>query len=115
MNCCDARKLVMAVMDSNDIEYDALSTGECTLSHTTFPLLHRCTRHNIKVEDIDREAHSRTRVWNVHDTSHMTLYRCAREQEVDLIIIVPYNTSQQASSQSDLVRRRAHHIVADTR
>lgn len=45
-------------------------------------------RRDIEVEDIHRQTHGRTRVRNVNDTRDMALHWSARQQEVDLVIIV---------------------------
>lgn len=46
-------------------------------------------RANVKVEDVDRQAHGRAAVRNVHNACYVTLHRRTGEQEVDLIVIVP--------------------------
>ena len=51
-------------------------------------LLGRKMRANVKVKDIHGQPHSRTRIGNIDDTSHMALNRRTRQQEVDLVVVV---------------------------
>jgi len=48
-------------------------------------------RADVKVEDIHRQSNRRARIGEVHNPSNMPLDGRAREQEVDLIIIVSYS------------------------
>lgn len=64
-----------------------LRAGKSTGSQVA--LLRRNMRADIEVEDIHWQPHRCTCVRYVYDTGNMTLYRCTRQQQVDLIIVVP--------------------------
>lgn len=59
-------------------------------------------RANIKVEDVDRQAHGRAAVRNVHNARYVTLHRRAGEQEVDLVVIVPVASKVLDDAQAGL-------------
>lgn len=48
-------------------------------------------RRDIEVEDVDRQAHGCARIGNIDDACYMSLHGGAREQQVDLVVIVTYN------------------------
>lgn len=52
-------------------------------------LLRRQMRTDIKIKDIYRQPHRRTRIGNIHNTRHVSLHRRTRQQQVDLVIAVP--------------------------
>lgn len=79
------------------------------------PLRNLRARADVEVEDINRQAHRRARVGDVHNAGNVALHGCAREQEVDLIVVVACTMSAKlcrCMSESSL---GAHHIVSDTR
>ena len=60
----------------------------CKGAASQITLLGRNVRRNIEVEDVHRQSHSRTRVGNVYNTCDVALDRGAREQEIDLVVVV---------------------------
>lgn len=70
-------------------------------------LLRRNMWTDIEIEDVHRKTHGRARVRNVHDTRYMALDRRARQQEIDLVVVVALDSISKDSLQvRDMARER---------
>jgi hypothetical protein len=69
-------------------------------------------RRDVKVKDIHRHPHRRARIRDIDHAREMPLHRRAREQQVDLIVIVSCPTSVTVPTAHTQVS--TYRIVSDT-
>jgi len=74
---------------SHNPHYEAsiyLATCLCTGAH--IPLLRNDGWHDIKIENVDRQAHRRAGIWYIDNTGEVTLDWSTRQKEVNLVVVV---------------------------
>lgn len=59
---------------------------KCTAAHIS--LLSRDVRRNIEVEYVHWQAHSSARIRDINNAGNMPLHRCARQQQIYLVVII---------------------------
>jgi hypothetical protein len=75
-------------MFTGDMSYRHEHPSTCKSTSPQVPLLHLRRRRDVEVEDVDWQTHRRASIGDIHNASDVTLDRCTREEEVDLVIIV---------------------------